>query len=56
VTAEEGRRLFAALRGEKRLFEQPEATHNGLDLSPSLGLWDEVVGLLERAPGPSVKR
>jgi pimeloyl-ACP methyl ester carboxylesterase len=47
VTASEGRRLFAALSGPKRLFEQPEATHNGLDLSPHLPLWEEAVRFLE---------
>jgi hypothetical protein len=42
-----GRRLFAALSGPKRLFERPEATRNGLDLSPHLPLWEEAVRFLE---------
>ncbi len=47
VTTAEGRRLFEALPGPKKLVEQPGATHNGLDLSPGLALWREVVRFLE---------
>jgi pimeloyl-ACP methyl ester carboxylesterase len=46
VTADQGRALFAALRGAKRLWEQPGATHNGLDLRPESPLWDEVMAFL----------
>jgi pimeloyl-ACP methyl ester carboxylesterase len=46
VGAEQGRRLFASLQGPKRLEEQPEATHNGLDLRPGLPFWAEAVALL----------
>lgn len=49
VTAEQGRALFSALRGAKRIWEQPHATHNTLDLRPASGLWDEVLSFL--APG-----
>lgn len=47
VGAEEGRRLFGALPGPKRLAEQPAATHNGIDLS-SPSFWAEAVRFLER--------
>ncbi|BDG03184.1 hypothetical protein AMOR_21800 [Anaeromyxobacter oryzae] len=46
----EGRRLFAALPGPKRLVEQPGATHNGIDLA-SPALWDEVVAFLDHGGG-----
>lgn len=51
VTAAEGRRLYDALPGPKRLFVQPEATHNGLDLSPQLPLWEDAARFLERGRG-----
>ncbi len=47
VTAEQGRLLFAALPGPKRLVEQPRATHNGLDLSPRQPFWADTVRFLE---------
>ena len=47
VGAEEGRELFAALHGPKRLVEQPAATHNGMDLS-SPAFWAEAVQFLDR--------
>lgn len=50
VGAEQGRALFAALRGTKRLWEQPRATHNGLDLRPGSRLWDEVIAFLGVGP------
>jgi alpha-beta hydrolase superfamily lysophospholipase len=50
VTADQGRRLFAELQSTKRLWEQPEATHNGLDLAPASPWWDEVVAFLAGAP------
>jgi pimeloyl-ACP methyl ester carboxylesterase len=46
VTADEGRRLFAALRGPKQLYEQPDATHNTLDLDAEGALWGEIVSFL----------
>jgi uncharacterized protein len=46
VTAEQGRRLYAALRGKKRLWGQAEAAHNSLDLGPENAWWDEVVAYL----------
>jgi uncharacterized protein len=50
VTADQGRDLFAALPGTKRLWEQPAATHNGLDLRPDSALWDEVLAFLGAGP------
>jgi pimeloyl-ACP methyl ester carboxylesterase len=47
VSPEQGRALHAALRGPKRLLEQPEAGHNTLDVAPGAGWWDEAVGFLE---------
>ena len=56
VTAAEGRRLFAALPGPRRLLEQAEATHNGLDLSPGAALWAEAVRFLaEESAGATFK-
>jgi pimeloyl-ACP methyl ester carboxylesterase len=52
VTAEQGRLLFAAIPGPKRLVEQPNATHNGLDLSPELSFWPDAVRFLEEGGGP----
>ena len=50
VSPEQGRALFRALPGPKRLVEQPGATHNGLDLAdPSL--WTEAIGFLEGGAG-----
>jgi uncharacterized protein len=49
VTPEQGRALFSALRGTKRLWEQPHATHNTLDLRPGSELWDEVLAFLTGA-------
>jgi hypothetical protein len=51
VTARQGHLLFDALRSPKRLWEQPEATHNGLDLGPGSPWWDEAVAWLA-ASGP----
>jgi uncharacterized protein len=50
VTPAQGRRLYDSLRGPKRLWEQPQAGHNGLDLDPGQPLWPEMLGLLLR-PG-----
>jgi uncharacterized protein len=46
VGVEQGRRLFAALGGRKRLIVQAGATHNGLDLEPGEALWREAVAFL----------
>jgi uncharacterized protein len=46
VTAGQGRRLLASLPGPRRIWEQPQATHNGLDLRPEAPWWDEVVAFL----------
>ncbi len=46
VTAAQGRRLFEALSGPRRLWEQPNALHNTLDLAPDLPMWREVVSFL----------
>ena len=51
VGAEQGRALFQALPGPKRLVEQPDATHNTLDLAPHLPLWGETITFLERGDG-----
>lgn len=50
VTPAQGRRLYQALRGPRRLWEQPEADHNGLDLEPRQPLWPEVLLLLLGPP------
>ncbi len=52
VGAEQGRQLFQALRGPRKLVVQPEAGHNGLELAPGAPLWREVVGFL-RTGGPT---
>jgi pimeloyl-ACP methyl ester carboxylesterase len=46
VTAAQGRRLFAALAGPKRSWEQASAGHNTLDLDPRWRGWDEMVAFL----------
>ena len=53
VTAAEGRRLFDALAGPKKLVEVPEAKHNGLDHSPRLPFWKEAVEFLRQRGEPS---
>jgi pimeloyl-ACP methyl ester carboxylesterase len=52
VTVGQGRRLYEALRGPRRLWVQEQATHNGLDLEPGLPLWAEAVDFLL---GPETK-
>lgn len=53
VTAGQGRQLASALIGPTRLWEQPLAVHNGLDLRPEAVWWDEVVAfLVAGTPGP----
>jgi uncharacterized protein len=51
VGAEQGRRLFAALPGPKRLVEQQDARHNGLDLAPERPFWREAIAFLEAGGG-----
>ena len=51
VSAGQGRLLFEALRGPKRLVVQEGSTHNGLDLRPGLPLWREAVAFLLRPGG-----
>jgi alpha-beta hydrolase superfamily lysophospholipase len=51
VSAEQGRVLFEALPGPKRLVEQPDATHSGLDLSPEQPFWADAVAFLEAGGG-----
>jgi pimeloyl-ACP methyl ester carboxylesterase len=46
VGVAQGRRLYDALRGPKRLWVQEEATHNGLDLDPAWPFWGEAVAFL----------
>jgi len=46
VTPEQGRALFTALAGPKRLLEQPGARHNALDLRPEARWWGEAVEFL----------
>jgi pimeloyl-ACP methyl ester carboxylesterase len=43
-----GRALYAALRGPKRLVEEPEAGHATVDLSPEAAWWDDAVEFLAR--------
>lgn len=42
-----GERLYRQYSGSKRLWTQPEAGHNTLDLAPGLPLWQEVADFLE---------
>jgi uncharacterized protein len=51
VGAEQGRALFASLLGPKRLVEQPDATHNGLDLAPESPFWADAIAFLEAGGG-----
>lgn len=46
VTPGQARQLSAALRGPRRIWEQPQASHNGLDLRAQAPFWDEVVEFL----------
>jgi pimeloyl-ACP methyl ester carboxylesterase len=52
VGAAQGRRLFEALRGPKRLSVQEGAGHNGIDLDPASPFWAEAAGFLAGAAGP----
>ncbi len=49
VGVEQGRALHDALPGPKRLVEQPDATHNGLDLAPDHPFWADAITFLESA-------
>jgi uncharacterized protein len=55
VGADEGRILFAGLSGAKRLWEQPQADHNDLDLRAQHPWWDEVVAFLAGGAAPGVR-
>jgi pimeloyl-ACP methyl ester carboxylesterase len=46
VTPAQGRRLYDALRGPRRLWIQADATHNGLDLGPDGPMWPEMIAFL----------
>ncbi len=46
VTAAQGRKLFDGLPGPKRLWEQPDALHNTVDLRPDSPMWREVTTFL----------
>ena len=49
--ADQARALFAAFPGPKRLWEEPDATHDTLRHRPGDPLWGEILGfLLFRAP------
>lgn len=50
TTLAEAEALHRALGGPKRLAVQPDATHNGLDLSPGRPEWDEAISFLSRVP------
>jgi uncharacterized protein len=52
VGAEEGRRVFDALRGPKRLYEDPEAKHDTLDLDAEAAMWGEIVSFLATPDAP----
>ena len=41
--ADLGRALFDAYPGPKALWEDPAATHNGLDWRPALDRWREML-------------
>jgi hypothetical protein len=42
VTAPQGHLLYASYAGPKRLWTEPEATHNTIDFSPYAPWWREV--------------
>lgn len=46
VTPEQGRRLFDGYRGPKRLWLNPQATHNTIDYSPENPWWRETSAFL----------
>ncbi len=47
VSAEQGRRLYASLRGPKQLFVQERATHNGVELWTGAPFWEGAVTFLQ---------
>jgi pimeloyl-ACP methyl ester carboxylesterase len=49
VSAAQGRLLFDALLGSKRLYLQDDATHNTVALAPGLPMWEDLVAFLLRA-------
>lgn len=52
VGAEQGRQLARALPTPPRLWEQPDAGHNSLDVSPSALPWPEIRALVDAAAHP----
>ncbi|WP_158675457.1 alpha/beta hydrolase [Thiohalobacter thiocyanaticus] len=46
VPARLGRELYQAYEGPKRRWVQARATHNGLDLSPGAGFWNQATDFL----------
>lgn len=46
IPVEQGRRLFEAAPGTKRLWVMEEATHNGIDFAPYAPWWSEVSNFL----------
>ncbi len=51
-----GERLYREFRGRKRLWMQPQAGHNTLDLMPDSPWWREVAEFLEHPDGGSKER
>jgi pimeloyl-ACP methyl ester carboxylesterase len=49
VGAEQGRRLARAMPTPPRLWEQPDADHNGVDVSPGALPWPEIRALVDAA-------
>jgi hypothetical protein len=43
---DQARALFQAYPGQKRLWEEPAATHNTLRYRPGDPLWNEITGFL----------
>lgn len=54
VTTAQGRRLFDAYAGPKRLWTEPGARHNDVNFSPSAAWWREVTEFLLAPPAPSL--
>jgi hypothetical protein len=48
VGAAQGRRLAQACAGTAKVWEQPEAGHNTLDLTPGVGVWPEMLAFVMR--------
>ena len=52
VTAAQGQGLFDSYTGPKRLWTDPDATHNTVDFSPAALWWHEVSDFLLKNPAP----